>query len=1051
MTNRSPLLSIIIPVYNSEKYLIKCLESVIQQTYKNIEVIIVNDCSKGNVEEIVEEYKKIYKNIKLVNHQKNHGVFKARVTGVENCAGEYIAFLNSDDKVSIDYYRLMIHKALETGSDMVACDFLLEHDDGRMEYCNLANLNITDINLKGQQISDAFFNQNGLDYSWTVVWNKIYSKRLWQKCYIHIKNINENLITNEDIVFSSIFYCFCEKYTNVHNAYYIHCLYCKSNLKESDDLKKHIVDVKKSFEYVKRFLKDINKDVKYDKVLDKWKENLLLKLSNLVSDSSINRYKKRNLMNLIKESSQVEWDKEDEADVDFFCKHNTVVENFGFEDIKKAIGNEKCEYVSFDVFDTLVVRPFWEPYDLFEFLDIYATKQIDTIDKLHFKHIRIEAEQRARDKKRMLIPSQEDVTFDEIYDEIYSLGILDKDIITKIKEEEIRLELKYCYQRKTGKELYELAKYLGKKVICISDMYLDKKTIKQILDKNGYYAVDEIFVSSEINLTKASGRLYKYALRELKIKKAKSVVHIGDNYWSDVENARNSGLLSFHLPKSGDMFANRNPGIYSGEYFNKIFSNNTGIMDNEAHMRFVGTRCMLAVVANKIFDNPYVYFNRNSDFNANPYFIGYFTLGMHTFAIANWLFESIKDNKYKNINFMARDGYLTYKAFNEFAQRFKLDVVSNYVYFSRKAILPIMINKEEDMLSLVQHLNIKACTPHKFINLFKVLIDNEKIYDAKNIIGKNGFEYDAKFNSITEFNTFVKIFMDNFYDKDLYEKYKCSLGKYIQQFFSEKSATFDVGYSCRIESILKKKFGYDITPHYVHINNDIPCFRAKYNDINIKVLYEYTPAITGVLREQIISDLAASCVGYIEEEEQMVPVFEEEEWNYQTEFITTTMQNAALEFVRDFLDIFETDMDKIYFRPQDVSAPMEYYLHYAKNFDRQIFASTYFEDDLGIGKSKIRVSDFWNNQTMNISQQYNNEIKNYYSLSKVKKFIYLFIFNRNMLKQKVKTRYSHKPKFIKCLKCCYNVLRKIKHIYSKLIRVKRSKHIVINNNVTFKR
>lgn len=97
-----PLVSIIIPVFNSEKYLKRCLNSVIFQTYPKLEIIIINDASTDHSLCILEEYEQKYKNIKLINKTKNEGLSSARNTGLEQAQGEYIYFLDSDDWIKKD-------------------------------------------------------------------------------------------------------------------------------------------------------------------------------------------------------------------------------------------------------------------------------------------------------------------------------------------------------------------------------------------------------------------------------------------------------------------------------------------------------------------------------------------------------------------------------------------------------------------------------------------------------------------------------------------------------------------------------------------------------------------------------------------------------------------------------------------------------------------------------------------------------------------------------------------------------------------------------------
>ena len=111
-------LSIIIPVYNTEKYLDRCLQSVLSSTYKDIEVIAVNDGSKDNSGHVLDEYAKIDNRLKVF-HIENGGVSNARNVGIRNATGDYITFVDSDDYILPAMYEEMIEIVKETGVDMV--------------------------------------------------------------------------------------------------------------------------------------------------------------------------------------------------------------------------------------------------------------------------------------------------------------------------------------------------------------------------------------------------------------------------------------------------------------------------------------------------------------------------------------------------------------------------------------------------------------------------------------------------------------------------------------------------------------------------------------------------------------------------------------------------------------------------------------------------------------------------------------------------------------------------------------------------------------------
>lgn len=123
-------ISIIIPAYNAEKYIKKCLDSLIKQTKKEIEIIVINDGSKDNTEELIKSYTdsriKYYKNT-------NHGIGYSRNYGIEKAKGKYIMFLDSDDYVEKDICEKLYNKARTDDLDVVICDFFKEFENGNIE------------------------------------------------------------------------------------------------------------------------------------------------------------------------------------------------------------------------------------------------------------------------------------------------------------------------------------------------------------------------------------------------------------------------------------------------------------------------------------------------------------------------------------------------------------------------------------------------------------------------------------------------------------------------------------------------------------------------------------------------------------------------------------------------------------------------------------------------------------------------------------------------------------------------------------------------------
>ena len=159
--------SIIVPVYNVEEYLARCLDSLVNQSLKDIEIIVVNDGSPDNSQKIIDNYCKKYKNIKSFI-KENGGLSDARNFGIEKAQGEYIAFLDSDDYVTIDMYMEMYNKAKSGNFDMVVCDLNYVYDDKIIKAsCNIKK----DTN----NIKDVMLN------IYPAAWNKIFKRNLMDK------------------------------------------------------------------------------------------------------------------------------------------------------------------------------------------------------------------------------------------------------------------------------------------------------------------------------------------------------------------------------------------------------------------------------------------------------------------------------------------------------------------------------------------------------------------------------------------------------------------------------------------------------------------------------------------------------------------------------------------------------------------------------------------------------------------------------------------------------------------------------------------------------
>ena len=202
-------ISIIIPVYNVEKYLRQCLDSLIGQTLKNIEIICVNDGSKDNSLEILREYKNKDSRIVIID-QINQGVSVARNNALKIAKGEYIGFVDSDDWVDADFFEKLYYSAIKNDCDIAVGGIAWNFTSGELDFI--------DLKFKKSKI----FNKTPDKYKITrvakaaYIWNKIYKKELFEKLKLEF----EPGICYEDMMFSHIILHKSKKLVTVPNTFY---------------------------------------------------------------------------------------------------------------------------------------------------------------------------------------------------------------------------------------------------------------------------------------------------------------------------------------------------------------------------------------------------------------------------------------------------------------------------------------------------------------------------------------------------------------------------------------------------------------------------------------------------------------------------------------------------------------------------------------------------------------------------------------------------------------------------------------------------------------
>lgn len=231
----NPLISVIIPVYNRENHIKKCLETITNQSYKNLEIIVVNDGSTDSSMSIAKQYIDL---IKIIDHPKNQGLSAARNTGIDNATGEYIHFMDDDDEVNLEFYEKLLKASVETDADMACCSFINQQLLSKSQIITKKKVYTS---IKGKYTA-TYVGKNG--YCW---------RYLFKTSFLRKNNLRfevGRLIEDLPFSFAAVFYA--NKIVTVPNTEYIY-VYTPNSIINSIDEEK-IKKLKKDYKHSKDFI-----------------------------------------------------------------------------------------------------------------------------------------------------------------------------------------------------------------------------------------------------------------------------------------------------------------------------------------------------------------------------------------------------------------------------------------------------------------------------------------------------------------------------------------------------------------------------------------------------------------------------------------------------------------------------------------------------------------------------------------------------------------------------------------------------------------------------
>ena len=299
-----PKVSIIVPIYNVEKYMRRGMNSILNQTLKEIEIILVDDGSTDSSGKIADEYMLIDSRVKVI-HQKNKGLPGARNSGILVATGDYLGFVDPDDWVEKNMFEEMYKSAISCNSDITICNFIEENlkEDSKEIYKH----NIDNGILRENEIKKEFINyiDNKKFFLWPAVWNKIYKRD-----FLEDNNLiqDETLKLAEDLCFNINAIMNAKIISGVDEVFYHYMRINPESLLNKFNEEKvynHMYARKKIIEYLERYNIEVKDYTRYENCKN-IRNYIDLCLFRINDKNSINN-KYRNVKEILKSKELNEW------------------------------------------------------------------------------------------------------------------------------------------------------------------------------------------------------------------------------------------------------------------------------------------------------------------------------------------------------------------------------------------------------------------------------------------------------------------------------------------------------------------------------------------------------------------------------------------------------------------------------------------------------------------------------------------------------------------------------------------------------------------------
>lgn len=547
------------------------------------------------------------------------------------------------------------------------------------------------------------------------------------------------------------------------------------------------------------------------------------------------------------------------------------------------------DVISFDIFDTLVSRCIYKPDDIF----IYMNKIIEERYKIEidFLKVRKSAEQKVWERKQAF------TNIDDIYQQMMKDINISQEIAKEWKELEIYTEKQFIVPRRDMLYVFNKMKEYKKKVIIVSDMYLTKPIVEEILASCGYNGYDELWVSSDVGLRKDTGTIWNaifekyYNLR---------FVHIGDNFKSDWQNVINYGHTAEIVLSGHDEFT-------LSPLYKKLAS--------YAKMSIENSIILGSVINNGLFNSPFAFNQSNgrAEFNTAEE-LGYSIFGPLLTYFVDWTVKNAESNT--KLLLLAREGYMFEKIYDEYFSSINTDI-NPKVYFltSRRAVTLAAVNNEQDLRELLGQYYVGSLS-----NCLRERIGIE-------LRVKEEDRYIELPRQLDELMSYLQPYKEEIIECVSNEK--AAYLEYISSVITsgEKLAVVDVGFSGTIQYFLMKLLDEKIDGYYIATHTTKPDkIGGKCFSIYPVTSPDEIPK-SKILKYQLFLEAALSApygqlIRFKKKDNKVIPLFKEKE-NMSDEI--ANLQNGIINYSRRLGRLFN-GLPKSESSSKDLVQDIFYYL-----------------------------------------------------------------------------------------------------------------------------